>query len=75
MKKPFIARDTGKPMVVMGGYEVAEDGSLMSRPIRPSAPPIATYADRALLERYGESELEKMEYYGVLDRLRNSGLI
>lgn len=27
--KPFIARDTKEPLVVLGGYNVAADGGLM----------------------------------------------
>lgn len=32
--KPFIARDTKKPLVVLGGYKIGEDGSI----IRDSLP-------------------------------------
>lgn len=32
-QKPFIARDTKRPLVIFGGYEVAEDGGLIKRPI------------------------------------------
>ena len=29
MKDPFIATDTGEPLVVLGGYEIAKDGSII----------------------------------------------
>lgn len=31
--KPFIARDTGEPLVVFGCYRIAHDGSVMREPI------------------------------------------
>lgn len=32
-EKPFIAKDTGKPLVVLGGYEIAQGGGIIRRPI------------------------------------------
>ena len=31
--KPYIAKDTKEPLVVMGGYEVNEHGGIIKRPI------------------------------------------
>lgn len=31
--KPFIARDTGKPLVVLGGYEIAVGGGILRRSV------------------------------------------
>ena len=33
MTNPHIARDTGEPLVVMGGYEIAQGGGIIRRPI------------------------------------------
>ena len=41
----------------------------------PYSKPPATQADKNLLDKYGTEGLESMQYFGVLDRLRNSGLI
>jgi hypothetical protein len=34
MSKPYIARDTKQPLTVMGGYNVAQDGSVMRETIK-----------------------------------------
>lgn len=34
--------------------------------------PLATEDDWELLERYGEAELRNRQYFGVLDRLKNT---
>lgn len=31
--KPFIARDTKEPLVVLGGYQIGRDGSVIRPPI------------------------------------------
>jgi hypothetical protein len=37
--RPFIARDTGQPLTILGGYEIAEDGSILhNRPIDTTRP-------------------------------------
>ncbi len=74
--KPFIAKDTGKPLVVLGGYRIGEGGSI----IRDTLPleinkPTTTEDDKKLLAKYGVKKLEEMGYFGVLDRLQNSKLI
>ena len=48
---------------------------------QPTAPlvarpnPTATESDIQLLEQHGVRGLERMQYYGVIDRLTTSGLI
>ena len=71
--KPFIAKDTKKPLVVFGGYKIRKDGAII-RDTLPPYPnkPTATEEDRKLLAKYGYERLEEMGYYGVIDRLRNS---
>ena len=70
--KEFIARDTGKPLVVMGGYRIGEGGAIINEPIPPGInKPTATDADRKLLAKYGMKKLEEIGYWGVIDRLRN----
>jgi hypothetical protein len=32
--KPYIARDTKKPLVVLGGYNIAEDGSIIREVVK-----------------------------------------
>jgi hypothetical protein len=32
-QKPYIARDTGEPLVVMGGYHLASDGSTIRKAV------------------------------------------
>jgi hypothetical protein len=31
--EPFIARDTGEPLIVLGGYRIAQNGAVMREPI------------------------------------------
>ena len=33
--KPFIAKDTKEPLVVLGGYEIVSDGSIMRNNVPP----------------------------------------
>ena len=69
-KKPYIARDTGEPLVVMGGYHVGSDGGLIHKPIDTSAPiPGPAPDDIALLDKHGIDGLEAMGFHGVIDRL------
>lgn len=35
--KPFIAKDTGEPLVVLGGYEIVEGGGVRREVLRPRA--------------------------------------
>ena len=66
-KKPYIARDTGEPLVVMGGYHVGSDGGLIHKTIDTSAPlPGPTPDDIALLEEHGMYGLENMGFNGVI---------
>ena len=69
-KKPYIAKDTKAPLVVLGGYRVARDGSVI-RDILPPAidRPKATPEDLRLLEKHGIEGLRELGFYGVLDRL------
>ena len=36
MVKPFIAKDTKEPLVVLGHYPIAEDGSIIRREVASS---------------------------------------
>jgi len=74
--KPFIAKDTGKPLVVMGGYRIGEGGCIIPQPIPPEAcKPKATKNDIKMLEKYDYDGLEMEGLFGVIDRLQNSGLL
>ena len=75
MQKPYIARDTGEPLVVMGAYSVGADGGVIRQAVAPAPPPFATDADLALLAAEGEGAIRQAQLYGVLDRLFNAGLI
>lgn len=33
--KPFIAKDTREPLIVLGAYPIAHDGSIIHQPIKP----------------------------------------
>lgn len=35
--KPYIAKDTGKPMIVLGGYEIGEGGGIIRRYVPATA--------------------------------------
>ena len=54
----------------------AQQGGSLSRPIG-GAPvkPMATADDLTLLDQHGEDGLAQMGFAGVLDRLRNSGVV
>lgn len=75
MNKPFIARDTGEPLVVLGGYKIGEGGKIIRDHLVPSAKPKAGDGDLDLLSKYGPQGLLNKGFHGVLDRLRNSGVI
>jgi hypothetical protein len=71
--KPYIARDTGEPLVVFGGYEVNELGGLVPRPLPAKITlPLAKPEDLDLLEEQGYKSLKEQQMYGVLDRLNNT---
>lgn len=36
--KPYIAKDTKEPLVILGHYPVAEDGSIMRQTLPPPGP-------------------------------------
>ena len=75
-QKPFIARDTKEPLVILGGYEIVEGGRIKTNLIDLNNPkPEATEDDIMLLDIHGVDELQEMQFYGVLDRLKNSGII
>lgn len=72
MKKPFIARDTKEPLVVLGAYEIASDGSVIKHFIdasKPSGPVPATTEDYQLLALHGRDGLVEMGFHGVIARL------
>ncbi len=73
--RPLIARDTGKPLVVLGGYRVNANGGLMRDVLRPAPRPTATADDVLALQTKGEAWLKEHGLYGVLDRLTASGLV
>ena len=59
----------------------AQQGGRLNRTIDTSKSPYSANtaeqldADVKLLEQYGEAELRKMAYFGVLDRLKRAGYI
>lgn len=54
----------------------AQQGGTLGRPITgPINRPLATPEDLELLESHGEAQLGALGYWGVLDRLRNSGVL
>jgi hypothetical protein len=63
------------------GYDFADiqraqaGGRLESRTYTPSPLPTADARDIELLKEYGEEELRNRGLHGILDRLKNSGLI
>lgn len=70
MKKPYIAKDTKEPLVVLGGYEIAEDGSVITKPVPANwEPPKCRPEDIELLEKHGMAGLKEMGFDGVIDRL------
>lgn len=52
-----------------------QSGTHKPKIVAPKAKPQATDADKSLLEKYGIKKLEEFGYFGVIDRLRNSGLV
>ena len=73
--KPFIARDTKQPLVIFGGYHVSEDGSIIRQPVSNQPRKTITVEDYNLLQKHGIEGLEKMQLYGVLDRIDASTII
>jgi hypothetical protein len=73
--KPFIARDTKQPLVIFGGYHVGEDGSIISQAVSNQPRKTMTVEDYNLLQKHGIEGLEKMQLYGVLDRIDASTII
>ncbi len=67
--KPYIARDTKQPLVVMGHYRVAADGGILRDPVKHEPLPTATDKDRKLLAEHGMDGLRRMQLWGVVDRL------
>ncbi len=74
-KKPYIARDTKEPLVILGGYAVDSTGGVIRPPVIPTPPPKATEADIKMLKELGRGELRRRQLFGVIDRLRTSKLI
>jgi len=73
--KPMIAKDTKEPLVILGGYQVNELGGLIHKKVVHSSLPQATPDDIALFENEGLEWLADKKWFGVIDRLRNSGII
>ena len=73
--KPFIARDTKEPLVVLGGYKIGEGGGIIRDKLVPSEKPTACLGDLDLLAKHGPMGLSHLGFHGVLDRLRTSGVI
>jgi hypothetical protein len=68
--KPMIATDTKEPLVVMGGYALAEGGRLMPQTVKPGPKPLPTDRDLALYREHGMAGLEAIGYFGVIDRIK-----
>ena len=49
-----------------------QGGNLHEKVIGPSSKPLATEKDWGMFEMLGQSGLEQLEYWGVIDRLKNS---
>jgi len=76
MKKPFIAKDTNQPLVVLSCYRIAEGGGIIREKVADNfEKPKATENDIMLLRTHGVEGLKEMGYYGVIDRLVNSEII
>lgn len=55
--------------------KLIQSGTYKPKMVVPKPKSQATDADKVLLEKYGIKKLEEFEYFGVIDRLRNSGLV
>jgi len=72
--EPFIAKDTGEPLEVLGGYKIKKDGGIHREILKgEAAKPTATENDISLLNEHGVEGLREKGFYGVLDRLQTSG--
>ena len=75
--EPMIARDTHKPLVILGGYEIAKGGGIRRKHIDLSVDgrSPATDDDLAMLKKHGVQWLREQQMWGILDRLQYSGHI
>lgn len=73
-QKPFIARDTKEPLVIMGGYKIVEGGRIGNDPVKFGEKPKASEEDVRMLLDEGQDWLVSRKFFGVIDRLKNSGL-
>ena len=73
-QKPFIAKDTKKPLVIMGGYKIVEGGKIGNDPIKFGEKPKASKEDIQILLDKGQDWLVSQQFFGVIDRLKNSDL-
>ena len=56
--------------------DAAQRGGKLNRPIAVHTPnPTATQTDLDLLAQQGHEGLERKQFYGVIDRLKTSGLV
>jgi hypothetical protein len=53
----------------------AQNGGRISRPVQRSADIDHSESDRIALETHGIEGLKKLGYFGVLDRLKTTGVI
>jgi hypothetical protein len=63
----------GRQWEVIQQMQQKQPRRTISVPLEPL--PMATDADRELFREHGFDGLEAMKFYGVIDRLRNSGVI
>ncbi len=56
------------------GIQRAQQGGMLSSVVGTSEQPIASKDDLLLLQEHGVISLEELQFFGVLDRLRRSGL-
>lgn len=53
----------------------AQQGAPLDRNVEFKEKPKATEDDLKLLEKHGLKGLEQMKFYGVIDRLKTSGMV
>lgn len=72
-----MTNNTDEPKIFGRDWKDIQDMQMGLKPpaTQMGSKPPATQADKNLLDKYGIEGLESMQYFGVLDRLRNSGLI
>jgi hypothetical protein len=58
-----------------GEIKAGQRGEPVRKPLTPKPPKPATEKDREYLRTLGVEGLKRKRFHGVLDRLRNSGLI